>query len=41
MMFLTLITSGAMILVSSMWLYCKLNREDKILFVELFDDNQI
>ena len=39
MIFLTLISSGAMILIGSIWLYGKLAREDKVLFVELFDEN--
>ena len=41
MLLLTLMAFSGIVLTSAMWLFGKLTQEDKILFVELFDDNKI
>ena len=41
MLLLTFMTFGGIVLTSSMWLYGKLTQEEKVLFVELYDDNGI
>ena len=42
MLSLTLLAlSSATLLISSMWSFGRLDQEDKVLFIELFDDNKI
>lgn len=41
MLLLTLMAFGAIVLTSSMWLFGKLTQEDKILFVDLYDDHKV
>ena len=42
MLLLTLLAlSGATMLTSSMWIFGRLDQENKSLFVELLDDNKV
>ena len=41
MLLLTLMAFSATILGSAMWIFSRLDQDDKTLFVELFDDNKI